>query len=225
MSTQSNITSFALQDILLGIAGSLNDAQQTLQELPPYDAFGRPNTMYQVPYLDFNLQVTSEFEEVTEDNSTQTRSFLKFQSAKSSPTSSSSSSSEINSSISGRFVAIVPNEGLPQVVIQLKADDPVLVTGGTHYDIGLEVLAGNAVGEILINTTVEFNYNDETSLALNGAALSEDPTFDISEIQTDQEGKAKIIVTVPKADYDNGNYAVIVANIGTVAKTIALSNN
>ncbi|MGD1847500.1 MAG: hypothetical protein ACFB10_19095 [Salibacteraceae bacterium] len=64
MSTSTN-NSFALQEILLGISDSLNEAQEALRDVAPYDAYGRPNTTYQLPYLDFDLKVTSEFETQT----------------------------------------------------------------------------------------------------------------------------------------------------------------
>jgi hypothetical protein len=52
---ESNIHSLALQDILLSIAEGLNKAQNELNNMQPYDEYGRPNTIYHVPYLDFNL--------------------------------------------------------------------------------------------------------------------------------------------------------------------------
>jgi hypothetical protein len=45
MSSQTNITAFALQDILEGIADGLSDAQRHLRDIAPYDTFGRPNTI------------------------------------------------------------------------------------------------------------------------------------------------------------------------------------
>jgi hypothetical protein len=58
----SQIHSLALQDILLSMAEALNKAQNELNNMAPYDEYGRPNTIYHVPYLDFNLQVVTEFE-------------------------------------------------------------------------------------------------------------------------------------------------------------------
>ncbi|MCG8578200.1 MAG: hypothetical protein MI810_25195 [Flavobacteriales bacterium] len=242
MSSQTDITALALQDILQGIASGLNDAQKNLRDVEPYDSFGRPNTIYQVPYLDFNLQVTAEFQTVSEDggdagvvldskaaisgyskasinNANISKSVLKFQPAK--PTSKNESKTEIFSSISGRFVATVPNEGLPQTVIQVKTADPV--DNGTEYEIELEVEISNSVGERLANSTVEFNYDDVTSENLSGGEITDLPTFTIAEVNTDSVGIAKSTVKIPKTGYDDGNYYVININVGTVHKSVSLS--
>jgi len=70
--TMDNQSSGALtlKEILLGITDSLNEAQHKLRNMEPYDEYGRPNTMYQIPYLDFNLQVTSEFESIPQETAT-----------------------------------------------------------------------------------------------------------------------------------------------------------
>lgn len=240
MSTESKLTAFALQDILLGIAASLNDAQRSLNEQPPYDPFGRPNTMYHVPHLDFNLQVTSEFETVGTADETGAGGSggsggtgpygeavnykqLKFTPANKADGTGSQNKTQIASSISGRFVATVPNEGLPQTVIQVKPAEPVV--NGLNLDIELEVLIANAVGEVLPDSLVEFNYDEDTTLTLNSnTPLTNAPTFTISEMRTDSAGKCTAMVSVLEADYDNGLFAVIEVNVGTVVKSVALSN-
>jgi len=55
-------TPLALQDILVSIADSLSQAQQQLSSMPPYDSFGRPNTLYQLPYLDLNIVLSAKFD-------------------------------------------------------------------------------------------------------------------------------------------------------------------
>jgi hypothetical protein len=91
MSTPS-INTLALQEILLGIADGLTDAQHQLRTMAPYDEYGRPNTLYQVPYLDFQLQVTSEFETTTDPVTSEIKSKVKFQTA---PATAGSSHVEI----------------------------------------------------------------------------------------------------------------------------------
>ncbi len=234
MSTESQLSTFALQDILIGIAGSLNDAQQSLNERPPYDAFGRPNTMYTVPHLDLNLQVTSEFESVSDagSGSGSASGFpteaapgskcMKFAPA-TSPADPSASKTAIYSTISGRFVATVPNEGLPQTVIQVKSES--FVTTGSHEEIDLEVVVSNAAGEVLPDSLVEYNYDEATSDSLNDPnPLSSPPTFDISELRTDSNGKATARVSIPVSDYTSGKFTVIEVSVGTVVKSISLSN-
>lgn len=234
MSTESQLTAFALQDILLGIAGSLNDAQQTLNERPPYDAFGRPNTQYHVPHLDFNLQVTSEFENIGSGGSGSGSAsgslpveaapgtkFMKFSPANKSSGDSTDKTS-IYSTISGRFVATVPNEGLPQTVIQIKSG--TATNTATHTEIPLEVVVSNAAGEILPDSLVEYNYDEETTDSLNATPLSGPPSFNISELRTDGAGKATAIVSIPVGDYTTGKLTVVEVNVGTVVKSISLSN-
>jgi hypothetical protein len=218
MSSQTDITAFALQDILEGIADGLSDAQRNLRDIAPYDSFGRPNTIYQVPYLEFSLQVTSEFQTVTDDNK-KTRSVLKFQPAK--LTSSNSAKTEIYSSVTGKFVATVPNEGLPQTIILVKTADPVLDTG--VYKIEVEAEVKNSVGEKLPESTVEFNFDEETSLELNAGTAVALPSFEIAELSTDNDGIATTTVNIPAADFDAGKFYVININIGTVNKSVSLS--
>lgn len=218
MSAQTNITAFALQDILEGIADGLSDAQRNLRDIAPYDSFGRPNTIYHVPYLDFSLQVTSEFQTVTDDNN-KTRSVLKFSPAK--LTSSNTSKTEIFSSVTGRFVATVPNEGLPQTIIQVKTAEPVL--DGSIYKIELEAEVKNSVGEKLPGSTVEFNFDEDTTLEINGGIVVTAPTFDIAELSTDVDGIAKSTVNIPQSEFDAGQFYVLSVNIGTVSKSVSLS--
>ena len=97
-------TTFALQDILLGVADSLNEAQQALRDVEPYDSFGRPNTVYQLPYLDFSLKVTSEFETSETTQSDQTpKKAIRFGAVREANTNSSTSSSNNNYIITSSF--------------------------------------------------------------------------------------------------------------------------
>ncbi|HAA16265.1 MAG TPA: hypothetical protein DCE41_33010 [Cytophagales bacterium] len=235
MSTENtvNTASFALKEILEGIAEGLNEAQEALREQPPYDAFGRPNTIYQLPYLDFSLKVTSEFEttETTASDSGGSPLYarrLRFKSLTPQKSGSSSSTTdvEIHSTISGRFVASMPNEGLPQTIIQVKTEikdafsDPVLVK--------LDISVGNAAGEALVGSIVELNFDEETSVTLNSGNVlpTEDyPAFDQGEIRTGADGLASATVSIKKSLYDAGNYFVITANVGNVTKSISISNN
>jgi len=218
MSSHIDITAFALQDILEGIADGLSDAQRTLRDIAPYDSFGRPNTIYQVPYLEFNLQVTTEFQTVTEDE-VAIRSQLKFKPAK--LTSGTKSKTEIFSSVSGKFVATVPNEGLPQTVILIKTTEPVIV--GANYEIEVEAEVKNTVGEKFTDATVEFNFDADTSNELSPTDIIAAPTFSIAEVSTDVDGLATTVVTIPSTEFDEGKFYVINVNIGTVSKTVSLS--
>lgn len=231
MSDQSSqAAAFALQEILLGIADGLNEAQQALREQPPYDAYGRPNTMYQLPYLDFSLKVTSEFDETTQtvgggsEPTAANWAKLRFRPVKQITTEEETTTSgfEIVSTISGRFVASVPNEGLPQIILLVKATvvDPL----ASPVVADLEVVVSNAAGEILPNTTVEFNYDAEASEAFNDGTTAV-PTFGAAEVKSDATGKATTTVSMDSTEFAAGNFFVIKVNVGTVSKSISISND
>lgn len=221
MSSQSEKAAFALQDILLGIAEGLNSAQQNLRSIEPYDEYGRANTMYEVPYLDFNLQVTSEFQEKPAAQSTglNRKSYMRFM-----PVSTMANPSEktaLNSVISGRFVAIAPNEGLPQTVIEAK---PTISVGAT-CKVTLDVHVENSVGEKLAGSLVEFNFDEETSQKMNGGTLPTPPTFSISEKATDENGAVQTEITIPLSEYNGGKYYVFQINVGTVNKKVSVNKD
>lgn len=228
MSTPTTITTFALQDILLGISDSLNEAQQSLRDAEPYDAFGRPNTLYQLPYLDFQLKVTSEFESTVESTGTaapmQAIRFGAVRQPATSTNTSSNSKTEILSTLSGRFVASVPNEGLPQTIIQVKttvAEDPI----AGFYEVELEVELSNVAGEKLADSLVEINLDEEASEALNGTALQAMPVFAAGEVKTNAEGLASTHINFPETDFASGKYFILTVNTGTISKTLSISKN
>ena len=219
-------TTFALQDILLGIADSLNEAQEALRSAAPYDALGRPNTLYQLPYLDFSLKVSSEFEsEESSDPEAEARKAIRFRSVKEvATTKNTSTRTEILSTISGRFVASVPNEGLPQTIIAVKTLPPVMTLDG-YYQYDLEVQLSNAAGEKLIDSVVEFNFDEDASAALNGSMAISLPTFSTSEVKTDATGLARSSVKLPVTAFDKGAWYVLAISNGTVSKSISLSKH
>lgn len=219
-------TTFALQDILMGIADSLNEAQEALRSAPPYDALGRPNTLYQLPYLDFSLKVTSEFEsEQSADPEADPRKAIRFRSVKEvATTKNTSSRTEILSTISGRFVASVPNEGLPQTIIDVRAINPVVTKDG-YYQYDLEVQLSNAAGEKLIDSVVEFNFDEDASAALNASQTLSLPLFSTSEVKTDATGIARSSVKLHAEAFDKGTWYIITVNNGTVNKSISLSKH
>lgn len=233
MPTTPSINTLALQEILLGIADGLTDAQHQLRTMAPYDEYGRPNTLYQVPYLDFELQVTSEFETTTNPTTSEIKSKVKFQTA---PTTAGNNHVEIFSTISGRFVAVMPNEGLPQIVIQVSVGAPELSTAmtsppspmptlgsGDWYGIQLDVYLSNVAGEKLINSMVEFNFDPDATLTFNGTSTVTTPVFSVSELQTDANGLLKTFVFVKKTEYDAGRFIILSVNTGPVFKSISIN--
>lgn len=238
---QSSVNSYALHDILLGIAESLNEAEQQLRNQPPYDAFGRPNTIYQVPYLDFNLQVTTEFESIdtvestsnvgtTATNDKYDRRLLFSPAPRVTSTSKSStdtSRTEIYSSISGRFVANVPNEGLPQVILLVERTTVDVSETGEDPTFGITATVSNAAGEFLPNSKVEFNFDEAKTIDMNfPLELSTPPTFDVGEVTSGADAKASVTVTLPLIDYEKEDelFYVFILNVGPVTKSISISN-
>jgi len=237
MSNQSS-GALTLKDILLGITDSLSDAQHKLRNMAPYDEYGRPNTMYQIPYLDFNLQVTSEFESASQNAIPQQESIGEYTSAVAfqhmsdskpkmmfrpvqSQGSSNEVSSEVVSTISGRFVATMPNDGIPQVILNCTYKDPLLQNG--VYIVDLDVMIENAAGEKLSGMKVEFNFDEDKTNMLNGMPLVQTPTFNSQELYTDGLGMISNKIIINAVDYTSGKILFFDVNTGTITKKISIS--
>lgn len=192
--TISEKNAFALKDILVSLADGLSDAQEELNNQAPFDDLGRPNTIYQLPYLDFKLQVVTEFEQeeviATEKS---VKGALRFTPAKS--ISNDSDRIGIFSTISGRFVATVPNEGLPKTELEVDVSE---ITGPINgiYSVNVVTTLGNAVGERISNKTVSFNVDETATQEINGDKLKaiSEFYFDPAEIETDKNGIANTTI-------------------------------
>ena len=216
--SQSSYNSLALHEILLSISGSLNEAQQQLRNMPPYDEYGRPNTMYQLPYLDFNLEVISQFEssEIVKANDNKSLAqanqinalrFVPFRSAE----TASKNVGTITSTISGRFVAVMPNEGLQPVFINCDTEFVKLF----HAD-------SSPVG----NQRVEVNFDQETSKNLNANSEIGIPVF-LTEKDgfTSTEGTFSVHITLSEAHINAGHTYVFVANSGNLFSSVAINKD
>lgn len=238
--SQSAPNSLALHEIILSIADSLNEAQQQLRSVPPYDEYGRPNTLYQLPYLDFNLEVISQFE------STQTSggslviptpgapdgrlstlpvlaspTAIRFTPFRSSETTTKNQEI-ITSTISGRFVAVMPNEGLSQIFLNCSAEQTD--TDPDYVEYRLVIKAVNATNDPVAGQRIEINFDELTSLGLNSDEPVTAPTFTGSKDgYTDSEGKFSVYVRMDITDYDTDKTLVFVANSGTQFSSIAIS--
>jgi len=242
-------TSLELNEILLSIANSLNQAQQHLQNMPPYDEFGRPNMMYHLPYLDFNLVVTSSFEgiEAPPAESSNTKavaeksivkpgaiaSFSNSLSAKNMrivfkpQTESSTKTTNINlmSTISGRFVAVMPNDGLPRTILDViyskwnNDNDP------TYMRYKILVSLFNTAGEPCADQQIEFNFDEQATKMMNNIADNitiAPPKFSLMEGLTDKNGKMEMNISFPQKDFDNKYIYIIRINSGTTVKSISI---
>lgn len=236
MSSTTTTNSLALHEIILSIADSLNEAQEHLRGMPPYDEYGRPNTIYQLPYLDFNLEVISQFESssggggiVVDPRIPGGSSFpqvIPVSSIRFSPFRSTETTTKnqgiITSTISGRFVAVMPNEGLSQIFLNCSAE--VTDTDPDYVEYRLVVRAVNATNDPVAGQRLEINFDELTSLGFNSDEPVTAPIFTGSKDgYTDSGGKFSVYVRMDITDYDTDKTLVFVANSGTQFSSIAIS--
>lgn len=234
--SQAQQTAFTLQEILLSISDSLNQAQTRLRDMPLYDQNGLVQPRYELPYLDFNLQVTSSFEETTSPSATgQSRNIggidkyglevpmKRMRYMPSVPSTHSSTKNQIVSTISGRFVATMPNQGLPQLILNCTTQE--LGVDGQFQKIELSVLVSNTVSELIPSIPVEFNFNPQktAALSLDGLDTSE-VRLSISEGQTDATtASIRTIIFLPLTAYVTGNTFIVEVNAGIVNKSVSIT--
>lgn len=219
MSSTTTTNSLALHEIVLSIADSLNEAQETLRNVSPYDEYGRPNTLYQVPYLDFNLEVISQFETSQTGSSAGTGiRFVPFRSTE----TTTKNQGIITSNISGRFVAVMPNEGLQQVLLQGSAVLTELTGDYAYYKITVKAI--QPTNEPISGQRVEVNFDTETSYDINSKINVTPPTFlEGKDGYTNALGSFELKMRVKIADYNAGRTFIFKANSGTQFISIAIS--
>lgn len=189
MSEAARISAEAIAALLGGLADALTSAQQTMAELPPLDAFGRPLPSYRIPELDFAFEIES-----VQAGSGSDRLRWQLQ-----PARAASPHTTVSSHISGKIVAVPPNQGLPQTLI-------VAIQRGKL----LEVRLSNSAGEILTETPVELEFDPKASIALYGTDLSQGSRLsllDVQQTRTDQTGTA--IVGIGPDALQAGQSAVV----------------
>jgi hypothetical protein len=137
------------------------------------------------------------------------------------PRPTGSISSEVHSTISGRFIATPPGDGLPVPRIGLSAGSNI---GGVAR-ITLEV--SNSAGERLANQRVELNIDDQDSAVLSaarGAApFQRAPGTRLAEavITTDAQGRAATQLLIDDSQAGKG-ILVVVASIGPFSSRLAV---
>jgi hypothetical protein len=234
MGADSKINSLALHDILISLADSLKQAQSQLDSVPPFDEFGRPNVIYHLPYLDFNLKVVSEFETQADNNNiiqpsraliskalVNGPSLLRFRPQASQLTAGQNRSTTIDSTISGRFLAVIPNEGLPRTDIIFNISN--ISKTGSHYQFDINVTLVNSNNEKISNAMVEVNFDQAESNNMNTTDLVTSPVFSRNEGLTDGNGNITVTVKISETDYLNGRIFCFTINTGNVFKFISFS--
>lgn len=249
--SQASKNALALHEILLSIADSLNVAQQELRSMPPYDEYGRPNTLYQLPYLDYSLEVNSEVTSETESenqtgdsetNSSEDNRLklirrnqifkpkrqlmaFKFATPSDNKSENNSTSNKITSTISGRFVAVLPNEGVPQIFIEMIAEKE------SNIKYNLKVKLTYATNEPVVENKVEINFDEATTLAINESESDEDDLGELTETPiffptregfTNNQGVYETSVQINSNDTDKT--IIFVANSGTIQTSVAINN-
>ncbi|WP_108263503.1 hypothetical protein [Mangrovicoccus ximenensis] len=198
-----------LESVIVGMAESLREAQEELASAAPLDGFGRPMPQYHIPHLDFEIG----FRLVTETKSGGGMRLIF------APVTSSEKSSEVTSTISGRFVAVPPGEGLPLPVLAAE------VTGSGNART-LAVAAANSAGETLVGAEVQVNVDLEASRALSAAAgvaapkIAGQVSFGEAVLVTGPDGQASTSVTFSAALQ---RAAIVVLTLETGTETIRLT--
>jgi hypothetical protein len=188
MSNESRFVSESLEALLVSIADGVREAQNSLSSTPAVDVFGRPMTTYHMPHLDFKLEVNME---TVANTGSKGGLRLKIQKG-----ASSESTREISSTLSGRLVAIPPNEGLPTLILTMSSERK---TARTH---NITISATNSAGEILMGQAIELNINKEASMRLSEAEnvnLSTlRPATKLNDVilVTDETGTAQTLLTI-----------------------------
>lgn len=255
MSAQQNALS--LHEILLSLADSLNKAQNQLRSMPPYDEYGRPNTIYQLPYLDFNLEVVSEFgaaeaaavaipelpggpilgppdSRENPGGGSKVSSSVIGRPIRFVPLTpsdySKAGTSKITSVISGRFVAVLPNEGLQQVFVSTTATlvEPDPAEPPVDYvTYRIVVRLQNATGATVENQRVEVNFDEQTTLSINGEELGDAPVFtspkDGFTGTGENSGLFAVTVQLGGTDYEGDKTFIFTANSGNIFSSVAIS--
>lgn len=181
MTNPAQFVGNSIEAMLVGIAEGIRDAQEALNAIPATDSFGRALPTYHLPYLDFTIAVTVNTEQTING-----RPFIRLL-----PTKSDSQSSDLSSTVSGRFIASPPGEGLPTAQLSI-ASQP------SSAGYTLRLTAFNSAGEILAGQRIELNIDTTASAALSGSPA---PTGRLKDaiVITDESGAAQTEISFDAA--------------------------
>ena len=203
MASDGKLVADSIEEMLVSLAEGVREAQEALNDLAPFDAFGRASPGYFIPHLDFELDVEIE----TETNNAG-RPIFKVLAARASG-GTTSATSHTSSRISGRIIAVPPGEGLPipQLVLTVESASGAPST--------LTVTASNSAGERLAGQQVELNIDLEASRALSRGASPALPDARLKDavLVTDDQGQASTTLTIG-AGGGPGRQLLITAQLG-----------
>ncbi len=241
MSATGSLVAGTIEDILVALAQGIRDAQDRLNQLEPFDEYGRPRPQYYLPQLDFSLKINAVETRTTESGqppanaapafADQRSEMIGFSLRRTMPISfalaspartSSSATTEVYSTISGRFVAVPPNEGMPQIALTIAAAPHS--QGGRRRS--LTIAAAHGAGEPVAGATVEFNVDPVATAALNNlpapVAVDHVRFFESGTVVTDAAGRAATAIDF--ADAPAGiSKLLVVANLGPVRASLLIA--
>lgn len=215
MSGDSRLVGESIEELLVALATGIREAQETLNEIMPIDAFGRPLPTYHIPYVDFEIGVQIETQRQESG-----RPILRLIGQASG--GSSTQSSQTRSTISGRLVAVPPGEGLPVPALRLTAEP----TSARKRRIIVQV--SNSAGELLTGKRVELNIDVAASLQLSRA---NDPSVGppkagtrLTEaiLVTDANGEASTEVSLDPAEHPKA-IIVVAAQAGVATAKLSVT--
>lgn len=204
MPAESRFVGNSIEEMLVALAEGVREAQIALNSGPRIDPAGRPLGGYQLPYLDFSIQVDMETRVDTGGRPVA----LLFTGRP-----PSASNQQVSSTISGRLVATPPGDGLPTPRIAFAVGQNI---GG---EASLAVTVTNSAGEVLADQPVELNIDDGASAILSAArgvagfARKPGTRLAAALLRTDAAGRAATTLAIADGEPARGVVAVA-ASIG-----------
>lgn len=242
MSGAGSFVAGTIEDILVALAEGIRDAQDRLNALEPFDEYGRPRPQYYLPQLDFSLKINAVETRTSETGpapaAPQMRAVadgrygsyafspvraVPINFALASPArTSSATTNEVYSTISGRFVAVPPNDGMPQIALAIAAAPHP--QGGRKRSI--TVTATHAAGEPVGGATVEFNVDPAATAALNNRSapvpVDHLGLFESGAVITNASGVAVTAIDFAAAPTSISKL-LVVANMGPVRASLLIA--
>ena len=223
MSNESKFVAGSIEEILVALASGISDAQEQLNRLEPFDTYGRPRPQYHLPYLDFALKVNIQSVSTSVPAPTGQPQQSGGGSALRILPSSGRVASEITSTLSGRFISVPPNDGMPQV--SLSASIKKMSDGS--YEI--KAVAGRSDGQPVIGGQVEFNIDAALTQSANPAMAASVPLgaalLNSGMVSTDTDGTANNTINLASITDPKLQKLFIRVQLGLLSASIMIDRN
>lgn len=203
-----------IDDYLLSIADGIRLAQEQLATSASAGPPGRQYTYY-LPKVDFELRVTARVVESTDISAKYQKvrgdqrgdRHLVFSPVTPEKQATMNLSAEIVSVVSGSFVAVPANEGLPAVRLVTTVDD------ADRTNVRVTVRARNASNEAVRDLEVHVNLDREETAGL-GTTLAAGTGVVAPVARTGADGAASVVLTVAPAQAPGSLLALVVDAAG-----------